>query len=94
MAFVCHDQGANCLTFAQQHQLLISCGKKGEINLFDTRNHELIREFQAHDSSVRCVALDPHEEFFITGAADGDIKVRICVTTISKPFFNKFNKIT
>lgn len=32
---------------------------------------------QLHDSPIRCLALDPHEEFFVTGAADGDIKVPI-----------------
>ncbi len=32
---------------------------------------------QLHDSPIRCLALDPHEEFFVTGAADGDIKVII-----------------
>ena len=30
---------------------------------------------QGHESAVKCIALDPNEEFFITGAADGDIKV-------------------
>lgn len=31
--------------------------------------------FQAHESSVKCLAIDPHEEIFVTGSADGDIKV-------------------
>lgn len=30
---------------------------------------------QAHDATIKCIALDPHEEFFATGSAEGDIKV-------------------
>lgn len=30
---------------------------------------------QAHDNAIKCLAMDPHEEFFVTGSADGDIKV-------------------
>lgn len=31
---------------------------------------------QAHDNNaIKCLAMDPHEEFFVTGSADGDIKV-------------------
>ena len=36
-------------------------------------------KFQAHDSAIKCMALDPVEEFFVTGSADGDIKVNINV---------------
>lgn len=31
--------------------------------------------WQAHDHAIKCLAMDPHEEFFVTGSADGDIKV-------------------
>lgn len=30
---------------------------------------------QAHDNPIKCLAIDPHEEHFVTGSADGDIKV-------------------
>lgn len=39
------------------------------------RQRLLHHKFQAHDSAVKCLSLDPHEEFFISGSADGDIKV-------------------
>ena len=32
-------------------------------------------KFQAHDSAIRAIALDPTQEFFVTGSAEGDIKV-------------------
>lgn len=30
---------------------------------------------KAHDSAIKCMAMDPHEELFVTGSAEGDIKV-------------------
>lgn len=35
------------------------------------------QRFTAHDSAVKCLAVDPAEEYFATGASDGDIKVII-----------------
>lgn len=75
MAFTCHEQGANSLVFAPQHQVLISTGKKGDVCLIDVRNRTIRHKFQAHESAVKCVAIDPHEDYFATGSADGDIKV-------------------
>ena len=43
--------------------------------IFDIRQRKLLHTFPAHDSAIRCVALDPSEEFFASGSADGDIKV-------------------
>nr|XP_018898945.1 PREDICTED: dmX-like protein 2 isoform X2 [Bemisia tabaci] len=74
-AFLCHDQGASSVVFAPQHQLLISAGKKGDVCIIDLRQRQIRHKFQAHDSPVKCLALDPSEEFFTTGSADGDIKV-------------------
>ncbi|XP_012281901.1 dmX-like protein 2 isoform X2 [Orussus abietinus] len=73
--FTCHDQGASSVILAPQHQLLISGGKKGDINIFDVRQRQQRHRFQAHESTIKCLALDPHEEFFVSGAGDGDIKV-------------------
>ncbi|XP_075227186.1 rabconnectin-3 alpha isoform X2 [Lycorma delicatula] len=74
-AFTCHDQGASSLVFAPQHQLLISAGKKGDVCILDVRQRQMRHRFMAHESPVKCLAIDPAEEFFATGAADGDIKV-------------------
>lgn len=35
--------------------------------------------FKAHDGPIKCIALDPHEELFVTGSADGDIKVKLII---------------
>ncbi|XP_069696328.1 dmX-like protein 2 isoform X4 [Periplaneta americana] len=74
-AFACHDQGASSLVYAPQHQLLISAGKKGDVCIVDVRQRQLRHRFQAHESPIKCLAIDPGEEFFVTGSADGDIKV-------------------
>lgn len=78
-AFVCHENGGTSLLYASQHQLLISAGRKGIVCLWDLRQRTLRHKFTAHESSVavKCMALDPNEEFFATGSADGDIKVYI-----------------
>lgn len=74
-AFTCHDQGASSLVYAPQHQLVISAGKKGDVCIIDVRQRQLRHRFQAHESPIKCLAIDPGEEFFVTGSADGDIKV-------------------
>lgn len=82
-AFQCHDQGASSLVFAPQHQLLISAGKKGDVCILDVRQRSIRHRFPAHESPVKCLAVDPNEEFFVTGAADGDIKVSFSLTVPS-----------
>ncbi|XP_059484944.1 dmX-like protein 2 [Neocloeon triangulifer] len=74
-SFTCHDQGATSIIYAPQHQAIISAGKKGDICIFDVRQRQLRQRFLGHESTVKCLALDPNEEFFVTGSADGDIKV-------------------
>ncbi|XP_023723664.1 dmX-like protein 2 isoform X1 [Cryptotermes secundus] len=74
-AFSCHDQGASSLVYAPQHQLVISAGKKGDVCIVDVRQRQLRHRFQAHESPIKCLAIDPGEEFFVSGSADGDIKV-------------------
>ncbi|CAG9833364.1 unnamed protein product [Diabrotica balteata] len=75
MPFTCHDQGAGSLVFAPQHQVLISAGKKGDVCLIDVRSKAIRHKFSAHESAVKCIAIDPHEDYFATGSADGDIKI-------------------
>ncbi|EEC14047.1 dual oxidase maturation factor, putative [Ixodes scapularis] len=80
--------GSSAVVFAPQNQLLISAGKKGDICIlscwsldhctaviFDVRQRQLRHKFQAHDTAIKCLAVDPREEYYISGSADGDIKV-------------------
>ena len=74
--FTCHEQhGASAVLYAPLHQLIITGGRKGDIFIFDMRQRTQRSKFQAHDSAIKCMALDPVEEFFVTGSADGYIKV-------------------
>ncbi|KAL3276721.1 hypothetical protein HHI36_012090 [Cryptolaemus montrouzieri] len=75
VAFPCHDQGASSLVFAPQHQIIISTGKRGDVCIMDVRSKAIRHKYMAHESAVKCIALDPHEEYFATGSADGDIKI-------------------
>nr|CAI5817941.1 unnamed protein product [Callosobruchus analis] len=75
VAFTCHDQGASSLVFAPQHQVLVSAGKRGDVCLIDVRAKAIRHKFTAHESAVKCIAIDPHEDYFATGSADGDIKI-------------------
>ncbi|CAG9822471.1 unnamed protein product [Phaedon cochleariae] len=74
-AFTCHEQGASSVVFAPQHQVLISAGKKGDVCLIDVRSKSVRHKFTAHEGAVKCIAVDPHEDYFATGSADGDIKI-------------------
>ncbi|OXA37046.1 DmX-like protein 2 [Folsomia candida] len=74
-SFVSHEQGCVALAYAEEHQSLISAGKKGAICIWDIRQRSLRHKFQGHESAIKCMSLDPSEEYFCTGAADGDIKV-------------------
>ncbi|KAJ7398248.1 dmX-like protein 2 [Pitangus sulphuratus] len=74
-AFTCHDHGATVLQYAPKHQLLISGGRKGYICVFDIRQRQILFTFQAHESAVKALALDPSEDYFVTGSAEGNMKV-------------------
>ncbi|NWI51332.1 DMXL2 protein, partial [Tyrannus savana] len=69
-AFTCHDHGATVLQYAPKHQLLISGGRKGYICIFDIRQRQILFTFQAHESAVKALALDPSEDYFVTGSAE------------------------
>ncbi|MEE6513313.1 hypothetical protein FKM82_020864 [Ascaphus truei] len=74
-AFTCHDSGATVVSYAPKHQLLISGGRKGFTCLYDLRQRQQTHIFQSHDSAVKAIAIDTTEEYFITGSAEGNIKV-------------------
>ncbi|KAM4868092.1 LOW QUALITY PROTEIN: dmX-like protein 1 [Urocitellus parryii] len=74
-AFTCHDSGATVLAYAPKHQLLISGGRKGFTCVFDLHQRQQRQLFQSHDSPVKAIAIDPTEEYFVTGSAEGNIKI-------------------
>jgi len=67
--------GAQSVLYVPGQQTLISGGKRGDVCIFDIRQRRLLHTFQAHDSLIKTMTLDPTEMFFATGSVDGDIKV-------------------
>lgn len=76
-SFSCHETGASSIVYAPLNQIIITGGKKGEIFIFDIRQQVQRDKFQAHEGAIKCIALDPSEEFFATGSSEGDIKVSL-----------------
>lgn len=81
-AFPCHENGATVLQYAPKQQLIISGGRKGFVCVFDIRQRQLVHTFQAHDSAIKALALDTSEDFFITGSAEGNMKVSDITSTV------------
>ncbi|PIO32578.1 hypothetical protein AB205_0155050 [Aquarana catesbeiana] len=69
------NSGATVVAYAPKNQLLISGGRKGFTCLFDLRQRQQRHVFQSHDSAVKAIAIDTTEEYFITGSAEGNIKI-------------------
>ena len=74
--FTCHEGGATSLGYSLTKQRLFSGGKKGEICVFDIRQSSLLHSISVHTSSINCIAVNDIDGYFVTGASDGDIKVR------------------
>merc|ERR1712096_479620 len=49
--------------------------ESGASALLFAPQHNQLHSFKAHDHPVKCLALDPNEDFFVTGSVDGDIKI-------------------
>lgn len=76
-SFTFHENGASAILYAPQHHQLITGGKKGAIAIWDVRQQRQVHFFKAHDYPIKCLAIDPNEEFIVSGAVDGDIKVSL-----------------
>ena len=77
IAFPCHELGggAQCVVYSPRNQSIISGGKRGDICIFDLRQRRRLGFAQAHDSSLKALAFDPYEQFYVTGSSEGNIKV-------------------
>ncbi|KAL3062730.1 hypothetical protein OYC64_002514 [Pagothenia borchgrevinki] len=74
-AFCCHESGATVLLMASRQQLLITGGRKGWISVLELAPRRQRQSFLAHDSPVKALAVDPTEDCFISGSAEGNIKI-------------------
>lgn len=79
LAFSCHESSGGagqCLAYSSTYQLLISGGKRGDIVIFDLRQRKRLASSQAHESHLKALCLDPLEKFYVSGSAEGNIKVK------------------
>lgn len=76
-AWTCHEGGAACVAWAGSLGALVSCGRRGDVLVWDLRARAVRHRLHAHHAPIKCVALSPREDYYAIGAADGDIKVRI-----------------
>ena len=75
ISFNFHEAGASSILHVPQRMQWITAGKKGLVAIWDIRQQKQVHFFKAHDHPIKCMALDPNEDFFVTVSADGDIKV-------------------
>ncbi|MEQ2199430.1 hypothetical protein XENOCAPTIV_027260 [Xenoophorus captivus] len=75
VTFCCHESGATVLSMVQRRQLLLTGGRKGWVTILELPHRHQRQSFLAHDSPVKALAVDPTEDCFISGSAEGNIKV-------------------
>ncbi|XP_045501506.1 dmX-like protein 2 [Colias croceus] len=75
VSWTCHEGGASCVSWAGGSGALVSCGRRGDVLVWDLRARAPRHKLHAHHAPIKCVALSPHEDQYAIGAADGDIKV-------------------
>ncbi|KAL0821029.1 hypothetical protein ABMA28_005673 [Loxostege sticticalis] len=75
VSWTCHEGGAACIAWAGSSGALVSCGRRGDVLVWDLRARAPRHKLHAHHAPIKCVALAPREDMYAIGAADGDIKV-------------------
>ncbi|XP_072938045.1 dmX-like protein 2 isoform X3 [Epargyreus clarus] len=75
VSWTCHEGGAACVAWAGGAGALVSCGRRGDVLVWDLRARAPRHRLHAHHAPIKCVALSPREDHYAIGAADGDIKV-------------------
>lgn len=84
VAWTCHEGGAACVAWAGGSGALVSCGRRGDVLVWDLRARAVRHRGHAHHAPIKCVALSPREDHYAIGAADGDIKVSYPATYYSR----------
>src|SRR5688572_19657158 len=86
-AFAGHESGASSVVYSPRYQLLIAGGKKGDISIFyrslssqfssvafDIRQQKVLATVKAHSMNVKSLAVDPLEDFIVSGSNEGSVK--------------------
>lgn len=82
-SFSCLEaHGASAILYCPINQVLLAGGRRGELSVIEVRQKKERVKWQAHETAIKCMALEPGEAYFATGSADGDLKVRILLKKI------------
>ncbi|KAJ8957603.1 hypothetical protein NQ314_006529 [Rhamnusium bicolor] len=57
--------------------MAFTCHDQGSSSVVFAPQHQVLISAgkRAHENAVKCIAIDPHEDYFATGSADGDVKI-------------------
>uniref|UniRef100_A0AAY4DLG9 RAVE complex protein Rav1 C-terminal domain-containing protein n=1 Tax=Denticeps clupeoides TaxID=299321 RepID=A0AAY4DLG9_9TELE len=92
-AFTCHESEATVLSLAPKQQLLLAGGRKGWISVLDLAQRVQRQSLQAHDSPVKALAVGSTEACFISGSAEGNLKVwSLSTQTLLHSFPNEHSR--
>ncbi|ETV99253.1 hypothetical protein H310_07999 [Aphanomyces invadans] len=73
---LCHPVGAVSIVFSSRHQLILSGGDSGSLNIFDVRQQRVLYAVStAHDCAITTLALHPQGHCVLSGSATGDVKI-------------------
>uniref|UniRef100_A0A8C1Z5S8 Dmx-like 2 n=1 Tax=Cyprinus carpio TaxID=7962 RepID=A0A8C1Z5S8_CYPCA len=87
LSWQCHSKSCSDFAFITSSSLIATAGQSNDgrnVCLWDTlispsnsmiHGEQLLHTFQAHDSTIKAMAMDSTEDFFVTGSAEGNMKV-------------------
>ncbi|OWZ14478.1 hypothetical protein PHMEG_00012044 [Phytophthora megakarya] len=71
-----HPAGATSVAFSSTHQLLITGGAGGALNIFDMRQRRVLHTISnAHETPIKTIVLHPSGDCVLSGSASGDVKI-------------------
>ncbi|MBI3414314.1 MAG: WD40 repeat domain-containing protein [Verrucomicrobia bacterium] len=56
-------------------KLVLSCGLRESIDLFDVQSGKVIRNMEGHQRKITCFAISPDSRFALSGADNGEIRL-------------------
>ena len=69
------SHGASAILYCPINQVLLAGGRRGELCVIEVRQRKERAKWQAHETTIKCMALEPGEAYFATGSSEGDVKV-------------------
>ncbi|EFA80088.1 WD-40 repeat-containing protein [Heterostelium album PN500] len=73
-SYIDQESGASSITYSPKNQTVIVGGKKGSLTIYDIRTNKTLDNFKGHSLNTKSLALDPTEDFVVSGSSDGNIK--------------------